>query len=422
MENEIASIGQANVLIVDDSSSNIKQLITIFKNSNYKVRNISGDESVFQDLRENPTDIILISAVLKQTDGFHVCESLKVNETLKKIPVIFIFPDYQCIDKDKLFSAGGADYITCPFNYNEVISKVDTQLELSSLKKEAEALNIKVMKRNQKLDEIKKYDRIKTEFFANISHELRTPISVIFSALQIHELKLKQSFSEDSSIDMFKYTKIMKQNCYRLLRLVNNLIDITKIDAGFFTINETNINIVDLIEEIISSVDDYIKNKGLSITFDTDVEEKIIGCDPDKIERIILNLLSNAVKFTPSGGKITVTIEDGKEYICIRVKDTGRGIPKDKLNSIFKRFVQVDKSLARDHEGSGIGLSLVKELVELHGGTILAKSKVGCGSEFIIHLPCKLAHGNADNKNVHVDTISKNSIEKINLEFSDIYN
>jgi PAS domain S-box-containing protein len=588
MENELTSIGQANVLIIDDSSSNVKLLTTIFKNSNYKVRNIPGNELVFQNLRENPTDIILISAVLKQVDGFHICESLKIHETLKKIPVIFIFPNYQCIDKDKLFSAGGADYITGPFNYNEVIFKVDTHLKLAFIKKEVEVLNEKVMERNKqldeitteikefnvlleeeinertkteealreserqfrysieeapvpmmlfaddrkvikinrtwteitgytikdipttsqwekisevfientksimaktlinlkkrqndgeysiktrkgekriwdfysayigkmqdgrnlflrvgidltvrkrmeklqknieeqrrKLDEIKKYDRIKTEFFANISHELRTPISVIFSALQIHELKLKQSFTENSSIDMFRYTKIMKQNCYRLLRLVNNLIDITKIDAGFFTINETNNNIVNLIEEIIASVDDYIKNKGLSITFDTDVEEKIIGCDPDKIERIILNLLSNAVKFTPSGGRITVNIEDGKEYICIRVKDTGRGIPEDKLSSIFERFVQVDKSLARDHEGSGIGLSLVKELVELHGGTISVNSKEGCGSEFIMHFPCKLVDSNVNSENPPCDTMDKSCIEKINLEFSDIYN
>ena len=103
-----------------------------------------------------------------------------------------------------------------------------------------------------------------------------------------------------------------------------------------------------------------------------------------------MNLLSNAVKFTPHGGKIMVNIEDGIENICIRVKDTGRGIPEEKLNSIFERFVQVDKSLTRDHEGSGIGLSIVKALVELHGGTISAKSQVGHGTEFIIYIPCKL--------------------------------
>lgn len=268
----------------------------------------------------------------------------------------------------------------------------------------------------RRLHEIKEYDRIKTEFFANISHELRTPINVIFSALQMHELRLK----DNSFTDSYKYTNIIKQNCYRLLRLVNNLIDITKIDSGYFDINETNHNIISLIEDITLSVADYIENKGLSLIFDTDVEEKIIACDPEKIERIILNLLSNAVKFTSSPGNILVTIEDGIENICIRVKDTGKGIPAEKLNSIFERFIQVDKSLARDHEGSGIGLSLVKCLVELHGGTISVKSKVGYGTEFIIYVPCKLVDESNDDIVCRYAT-GKSSIQKINIEFSDIY-
>ena len=213
----------------------------------------------------------------------------------------------------------------------------------------------------------------------------------------------------------------MKQNCYRLLRLISNLIDITKIDAGYFDINEINNDIINLIENITMSVADYIENKGLQLIFDTDVEEKIIACDPEKIERIILNLLSNAVKFTSSRGNIMVTIEDGIENICIRVKDTGKGIPAEKLNSIFERFVQVDKSLARDHEGSGIGLSIVKCLVELHGGTISVRSKEGYGTEFIIYIPCKLVDESHDD-NVDDDALGKSYIEKINIEFSDIYN
>jgi signal transduction histidine kinase len=212
----------------------------------------------------------------------------------------------------------------------------------------------------------------------------------------------------------------MKQNCYRLLRLVNNLIDITKIDAGYFQIYETNNNIISLIEDITLSVADYIESKGLSLTFDTDIEEKIIACDPDKIERIVLNLLSNAVKFTQPGGEIMVIVEDGTENICIRVKDSGRGIPEDKLNSIFERFVQVDKSLTRDHEGSGIGLSIVKTLVELHGGTVYAKSMEGHGTGIIIHIPCKLVEKTGSQTH-YSNSIEKNNIEKINIEFSDIY-
>ncbi|WP_238900805.1 ATP-binding protein [Clostridium sp. YIM B02500] len=288
-------------------------------------------------------------------------------------------------------------------------------------KKHMEELQKSVEEERKKLYEIKEYDRIRTEFFSNISHELRTPINVIYSALQMHELRLKDCIFENRSIDKYKYTKIMKQNCYRILRLINNIIDITKIDSGYFNINEHNIDIIALIENITLSVADYIENKGLSLIFDTNVEEKIMSCDPEKIERIILNILSNAVKFTSSGGKITVSIEDCYDRICIKIKDTGRGIPQDKLNSIFERFIQVDKSLARDHEGSGIGLSIVKSLVELHGGVISVKSKISCGTEFVIYIPCKLVK-NAEEQYSLCSSIGGDCIEKINIEFSDIYN
>ncbi|EKQ56933.1 MULTISPECIES: ATP-binding protein [unclassified Clostridium] len=287
-------------------------------------------------------------------------------------------------------------------------------------KKHMEEIQKNVEKERKLLNELKEYDRIKTEFFSNISHELRTPLNVIFSALQMHELKLKNCEVIDESVDIFKYTRIMKQNCYRILRLINNLIDITKIDSGYFDISKQNIDLVSLVENITLSVVDYVESKGLSLIFDTDIEEKIIACDPEKIERVILNLLSNAIKFTPFGGSIMVNIEDCLEKICIRIQDTGRGIPEEKIDSIFERFVQVDKSLNRDHEGSGIGLSLVKSLIELHEGTISVKSSIGIGTEFIIYIPYGLVDEVIEEFSF-CDSIGKDCIEKINIEFSDIY-
>lgn len=249
------------------------------------------------------------------------------------------------------------------------------------------------------------------EFFSSMSHELKTPLNVIFSALQVLDLYN----SNDKTI---KYSNIMKQNCYRLLRLINNLIDMSKIDSGYLTLNLGNYNIIEIIEEITLSVTDFIEAKGLSIIFDTDVEEKVISCDPDKIERIILNLLSNAIKFTNPGGEIKVNIYDKGQFVNIVIEDTGIGIPEDKYTIIFDRFKQVDKSLQRNHEGSGIGLSIVKSLVEMHGGTIDIKSTLGRGSMFSILLPAAVAHLTPEN--IIRDGISSN-IERIHIEFSDIY-
>ncbi|WP_236898194.1 sensor histidine kinase [Clostridium beijerinckii] len=286
--------------------------------------------------------------------------------------------------------------------------------------KKSENLRLKIQEQSRLLDKAAEYDKLKTEFFANLSHEFRTPLNVMLSTLQLLNLIGANKTNTDSKDKISKYYNIMKQNCYRLLRLVNNLIDITKIDAEYFKLSLKNENIISTIEDITLSVTDYAKNKGLDIIFDTNVEEKLMACDADKIERIMLNLLSNAIKFTSSGGSIFVNIVDKDSSIIVSVKDTGVGIPKDKQLSIFKRFVQVDKSLSRKREGSGIGLSLVKSLVELHNGTIKINSEYGKGSEFIIELPVKVLP-ESENATSDEDLAKESNIQRIKIEFSDIY-
>ncbi|MBU3181729.1 PAS domain-containing sensor histidine kinase [Clostridium psychrophilum] len=286
--------------------------------------------------------------------------------------------------------------------------------------KNSEKLKVKIVEQNKLLDEAREYDKLKNEFFCNISHELRTPINVVLSALQLLNLNEINQSSSENELKVKKYYKIMKRNSYRLLRLVNNLIDITKIDEGYFKLRLKNENIVAIIEDITMSVADYAKHKGLRLVFDTDIEDKIVVCDADKIERIILNLLSNAIKFTPIGGNLFVKITNKRSGILVSVKDTGVGIPNDMKLSIFERFVQVDKSLSRDREGSGIGLSLVKSLVEMQGGTIRVESQYGTGSEFIIELP---ETGLPESETITLDdNIARVSdVERIKMEFSDIY-
>ncbi|AGK95927.1 ABC transporter substrate binding protein [Clostridium pasteurianum] len=277
----------------------------------------------------------------------------------------------------------------------------------------------KLNEKNKKLiKELKYYDELKTNFFSNISHEFKTPLNLIFSALQIIELKNRTTEGKDETSE--KYIDIMKLNCYRLLRIINNLIDITKIDSGNFSTHFKNDDIVFTLENTVMSTVDYVKSKDINITFDTDIEEKVMAFDSDAIERIILNLLSNAIKFTPPGGSIEVNIQDKVDNIVISVKDTGIGIPPDKQASIFKKFVQVDKSLSRGSEGSGIGLSLVKELVVLHNGIIELESAPNKGSEFKITLPVKLLKGD-ENCNNEEKFADHSNIEKIKIELSDIY-
>ncbi|MBE6069296.1 MAG: response regulator [Clostridium lundense] len=425
------------IMIVDDTLLNLKLLADLLSEHGYQVQPVSSGVKALKSVVMEKPDLIILDVIMPEMDGYEVCRRLKLDEHSRDIPVIFISALDEAANKVIGFKAGGVDYITKPFQKEEVLIRVETHLSLSRLQQQLQARNVqleeeivqrkraeeellKAQEERRRLDYIMEHDRVKTEFFGNISHELKTPINVIFSSLQLYESNLKGCSNRNISSNCSKYINTMKQNCYRLLRLTNNLIDITKIDVGYFEIYKINSDIINLIENITLSVADYIESKGLSIIFDTDIEEKIIACDPDKIERIILNLLSNAVKFTEPGGEIMVSIENGMENICIKVKDTGRGIPEEKLNLIFERFVQVDRSLTRDHEGSGIGLSIVKALVELHGGTIYANSQIGYGTEIIMHLPCKLVE-KADNLYTMSNSTEKNNVEKINIEFSDIY-
>lgn len=260
--------------------------------------------------------------------------------------------------------------------------------------------------------------KMQEEFFANISHELKTPLNIIFSTAQLFELYLKTNSLMENKDNIIKKISIIRQNCYRLTKLISNIVDLSKIESGFFQLNLSNENIVDVVENIVQSVSEYVKSKGLSITFDTNTEEKIIACDPNKIERIILNLISNAVKFSEPEDEIYVEILDKNHVVEISVKDNGIGIDKEHLDSIFERFKQVDKSFTRNAEGSGIGLCLVKSIVKLHGGKIKVESKLGQGSKFIIELPSKtIEKSKKDNENKMLNS----NVEMINVEFSDIY-
>ncbi|MDU6221788.1 PAS domain-containing sensor histidine kinase [Clostridium sp.] len=269
-----------------------------------------------------------------------------------------------------------------------------------------------------KYNEIKEYDRIRAEFFANLSHEVRTPINIIYSCLQLLNNQ-KDNGYESLAKYYIKYEKTISQNAFRLLRLVNNLIDISKLDTGAMQIKVKNIDIISLIENITLSTVPYVEEKKINIMFDTSIEELIVGCDPEKIERVMLNLISNSVKFTPKGGEIFVDIQVDETWVYVRVKDTGIGIPMHLKDVIFERFVQSNKSFSREREGSGIGLALVKDIINKHNGEVMLEDSSEMGSTFLFKIP-NLVMDDVwnDDDNRAAETAIQ---EKINIEFSDIY-
>ncbi|MDB2107381.1 PAS domain-containing sensor histidine kinase [Clostridium paraputrificum] len=271
-----------------------------------------------------------------------------------------------------------------------------------------------------KLEEMKKaieFESKKNDFFTNISHELKTPINIILGSNQLMELNYKNHNITDEKLK--NSINLTKQNSYRLLKLVGNFLDISKMGAGFYEIEPINTNIVSVVENIGQSVEPYMAAKKIQFIFDTETEEEIVACDPDKIERIVLNLLSNAIKYTNENGKIFVNVASKESVVEISVEDTGTGIPKDKVEKVFNRFEQVDPSLVKKREGCGIGLSLTKHLVEMHGGEIWVESQEGKGSKFIFTIPKQLVNNQTDEAMDILDDSTR--VDKCRIEFSDIY-
>ena len=275
--------------------------------------------------------------------------------------------------------------------------------ELSSLSKES------IIERYMDLYENK---AAQEDFILNISHDLRSPLSVILGILQCY----KNEYNEPK---IKEHMDTIKRNCYKILKLINNIIDSTKLQQKHFKINRQNIDIINLIEWNISAIDKYAKMKKISLVFDTNVEECVISVDISSFDRIIMNLISNAIKFSPENSCIFINTWKEKDFITISVRDEGMGIPKNEQKLIFNRFIQSTKNNKNEYSGSGIGLDLVSNLVKAHGGTIELTSKEGIGSEFRIKMPIVTV---ADDSNEITHSGDFNSkVDIFEVEFSDIY-
>ncbi len=261
-------------------------------------------------------------------------------------------------------------------------------------------------------EELEQKNRLITDFFINISHEFKTPLSVLMLGLEL----LEGSSRQISDPDIKKHIRVMKQNSYRLGRLVFNLLDISKLDSGFMEPKWEKVDVIRILRNICESTYDYIRQKELNLNLSATVNEKHMFTDSFMLERIILNLLSNAIKHTPAGGRIEIKLQDYNNKVIIAVEDNGEGIPENKKGIIFDRFALVDTSLSRSCEGCGIGLALSKSLAELLKGGITFESSLGEGSKFFIVLP--VSEMKYTTQIVFHNGMQLNN--RIQMEFSDI--
>ena len=263
------------------------------------------------------------------------------------------------------------------FNYVKILQRLVDQ--------KTKKINNQLEENKRLSKEIIDKEKFKNNFFVNLSHELRTPINVISATVQlISSLMSNKTMTYEKA---YEYMDIIDRNCGNLLKIINDIIDSSKIETGHYIINKENKDIVYVVEEAALNMKKFIEEKGIDLIIDPYIEEKIISFDSNEIERSVINLLANAVKFTPEGGEIKVFIKEVNNFIEITVEDTGIGISKEDQEFIFNRFSQVEGTGTKKASSSGIGLTLVKYIAELHHGYVRLESEVNKGSKFTVGLP-----------------------------------
>ncbi|OQW91496.1 MAG: hypothetical protein BWK79_16725 [Beggiatoa sp. IS2] len=371
------------ILIIDDQPQNLEVLGNTLRKLGYKVIiATNGKRGIYAAEKQLP-DLILLDIQMPEMDGYAVCRILKGHPITADIPVIFLTAKHETYDIVKGFEFGAVDYITKPFDQAELLARVRTHLELKQAKEE--------LKKAKEAAEAA--NRAKSEFLAAMSHEIRTPMNGI---LGMTDLTLMTPLTEVQR----DYLENVKYSAHLLLNIINDILDFSKIETGKLTIEQIEFDLPDLVEKVIRtlSVKCHQQNVKLYYEVASNLPVRFIG-DPWHIRQILANLLSNAVKFTEKG-EISVSVTQSMHTaangdilpVVFSVKDTGVGIPVEKLQTIFDSFTQVDRSITRRYSGTGLGLAISKNLARMMGGDlVMVRSKVDEGSYFSFELPLKIA-------------------------------
>ncbi|MDQ0148250.1 ATP-binding protein [Eubacterium multiforme] len=414
-----------------DKDNNIAGVIGISKDISYEkaVENrLIKNENILFNILNHLEDVVIIKDKNKTifvNDAFEKLYGISANEVYESNEFIVAYDSIHPEDK-KLFEN---------INYDEPLDKIarivrkDNEIRWgwfrsNPLKDENNNTLRRIIIINDitnKKNEERQLDKLRMDFFANLSHEFKTPINLIFTSLQLLNFKIKNSKIEDR-YDYLTYIDACQENTFRMIKLINNLIDSIEIEEGFFRYNPQNSEIVSFVEKICTKASDIAIKKSIEIIFDTEIEEKIVLFDLEHVERIILNILSNAIKFSKDLGKIEVYMCSKNSMIEIKIKDNGIGISKDKLEVLFDRFKMINNRMTKISEGCGIGLYIAKELAKLHGGDIEINSELGVGTEVIIKLLDNLGEqADLECAATAINNIDYSGTDRMKIEFSDIY-
>ncbi len=390
------------ILIVDDSLGNIKILADMLKGKNYQLQVARDGAAALKVAAQRVPDLILLDVVMPEMDGYEVCRRLKRQPETEETPIIFISALSDVDDKMKGFEAGGADFITKPFQRAEVFARVNTHLKLKyaqeELKQRREHSEKWVQERTEELTAAKEMaealNLAKSEFLANMSHEIRTPLHGILNYSDFG-IKNIEKATRDKLLTYFKQIGVCGE---RLMQLLASILELASLETGRVKYSKKSYNVLPIINSVIADLYSEVRAKQLSVELTEPQSEAKIFCDQMKIREVFHQLLSNTVQFSSEGKKITIRVQEGPiettgnpkvPAIKIFFIDQGIGIPQAEYRNIFDSFIQSSKTKT-GAGGKGIGLAICRKIIEAHQGDIWAEpNPEGVGSQFIVVLPQK---------------------------------
>lgn len=431
---------KVKILLVDDQAKNLLALEAILNNASYELVKAQSGAAALRQLLRPDFALILLDARMPKMDGFETAQLIRARDKTRHIPIIFITAEYKSIEyMTRAYSLRAVDYILKPINRDILRAKVSVLVELyrktalieqqakllrqseSQLEKLVQERTLKLKRANrllrQEVQERKRAEmalvkeratlagrvaerttelrvanaelaraaRMKDEFLASMSHELRTPLSSILGLSEILQEQLNGPLNEKQH----EFLQDIEQSGRHLLSLINDILDVAKIEAGKVELNMDSVSVEGLCRASLQFIRQPVMKKQLKLSLSLDSSITQFVADPRRVKQILINLLSNAVKFTPQGGAIGLEVIGDQEagLIHFRVWDRGIGIAKENLERLFNPFTQLDSRLARQYNGTGLGLALVRRLTELHGGTVEVESSLGKGTAFTVALP-----------------------------------
>jgi len=372
---------RAGILIVDDNSENLTVLSSLLSKE-YDVSVAKSGERALEILQSGRLfDLILLDIIMPEMDGFKLCSLIKADERFKDIPIIFISALTEIESKVKGFQMGGVDYITKPFQKEEVLARVKTHLTIRELTSELIEKNKRLEETNKKLMEL---ERLRENLTNMIIHDMRSPLTAIMSMFEL----LKMELEGKAEPQVMHYIGSGINSAKSLIEMINSLLDISRLEEGKMPLEISRNRIGEIVDDAMKSLEPLIIGSKFEVRVEKNgLENVVVNCDREIIKRVILNLVTNSLKHSMSKSpiKVTVSLEDG--FVVVSVIDDGIGIPKDYHQKIFEKFGQVEMRERRQKYSTGLGLTFCKLAIEAHNGRIGLESEVGKGSRFFFMLP-----------------------------------